>query len=92
MLLPGALIGFAAVVMALMALPFGWRLGVSTLVVLFGGLALAMYASSMYNRIMSPTYGRIGDILEWIGIMAIVPLVLAVLDVYLTLNGWAAGK
>ncbi len=92
MLLPGALIGFAVVVMALMALPFGWRLGVSTLVVLFGGLALASYGSVMYNRIVSPTYGRIGDILEWIGIMAIVPLVLAVLDVYLTVNGWAAGK
>lgn len=92
LLLPGALIGFAAVVMALMALPFGWRLGVSTVVVLFGGLALASYASSMYNRILSPTYGRIGDILEWIGIMAIVPLVLAVLDVYLTISGWAAGK
>ena len=46
----------------------------------------------MYNKIISPTYGRIGDILEWIGIMAIVPLVLAVLDVYMTINGWAAGK
>jgi type VII secretion integral membrane protein EccD len=92
LLLPGALIGFAAVVMALMALPFGWRLGVSTLAVLFGGLALATYASVMFSRIVSPTYGRIGDILEWIGIMAIVPLVLAVLDVYLTVSGWAAGK
>ncbi len=92
MLLPGALIGFAVVVMALMALPFGWRLGLSGFVVLFGGLALAAYGSTMYNRILSPTYGRIGDILEWIGIMAIVPLVLAVLDVYLTLHGWAAGK
>ncbi len=92
LLLPGALIGFAVVVMALMSLPFGWRLGISTIVVLFGGLALAAYGASMYNKIISPTYGRIGDILEWIGIMAIVPLVLAVLDVYMTINGWAAGK
>jgi len=92
LLLPGALIGFAVVVMALTALPFAWRLGISTVVVVLGGLALAAYASTMYNRIVSPLYGRIGDVLEWLGIMAIVPLVLAVLDVYLTVSGWAAGK
>ncbi len=92
LLLPGSLIGFASVAITMLGLPYGLRLALGTVLVLVAGLALATYASRTYDRIMAPTWGRIGDILEWLGIMAIVPLVLAVLNVYTMVLGWAAGR
>lgn len=49
--------------------------------------AIAQYAATMYNRILAPTWGRWGDILEWLAIIGIIPLLLAVLNVY----AWARG-
>lgn len=43
---------------------------------------LVLYAAYQYDRVMSPTWGRFGDVFEWIAIMAMIPLVLAVLDAY----------
>lgn len=48
---------------------------------------LTQYASSMYNKILSPVWGRWGDIIEWLAIIAIVPMVLAVCEAY----QWAYG-
>lgn len=43
---------------------------------------LVLYASYQYDRVLSPTWGRFGDVFEWIAVMAMIPLVLAVLDAY----------
>ncbi len=67
----------------------------STTVLLVVGLAVAVllavllgyYAAQMYDRFVSPVWGRTGDIIEWIAIMAIVPLVLAVLNLYAYVQG-----
>lgn len=63
-----------------------WLL-VGGLLVVGIAITLAQYATSAYNKVLSPTYGRIGDIVEWISIMAIIPLVLAVLDAYTYIQG-----
>lgn len=60
---------------------------VGTTVVVALTVALGYYAAQMYNRFVSPVWGRFGDILEWIAIMAIIPLVLAVLDLYQLVRG-----
>lgn len=60
----------------------GVALAIAGGVIAIGATSLAVYASRMYDKILSPTWGRLGDIFEWIAIMAIIPLVLAVLDVY----------
>ncbi|SKG23041.1 Protein of uncharacterised function (DUF571) [Mycobacteroides abscessus subsp. abscessus] len=39
----------------------------------------------------SPVWGRVGDILEWLSIMAIIPLVLAALDMYARFRGMTSG-
>lgn len=48
---------------------------------------LVQYASTMYKKILSPVWGRWGDIIEWLAIIAIVPMVLAVCEAY----QWAYG-
>ncbi|MFW6599083.1 type VII secretion integral membrane protein EccD [Propionibacteriaceae bacterium Y2011] len=45
-------------------------------------LILVIYAASFADRIVAPIWGRFGDVFEWLAIMAIVPLVLAVLNLY----------
>jgi type VII secretion integral membrane protein EccD len=55
--------------------------------VVLGASLLVLYASRMYDRILSPSWGRFGDIFEWIAIMAIIPLLLAVLNVYAFMLG-----
>lgn len=48
---------------------------------------LATYAATMYDRIISPQWGRFGDIFEWLALLAMVPLLLQVLNLY----WWAYG-
>lgn len=61
----------------------GWiSLAVAGSVIVIASTALVAYATRGYNRILSPSWGRLGDIVEWIAVMAVIPLVLAVLDVY----------
>ncbi|EPH05631.1 type VII secretion integral membrane protein EccD [Propionibacterium sp. oral taxon 192 str. F0372] len=54
-------------------------------VVLSGGaVALTHYAAVGYAKILSPTFGRWGDIVEWLAVMAVFPLTLGVIGTY----GW----
>lgn len=86
---------FAGVIAAVMTLvDLAGRAPQGVLPVLIGGAALVVtatilviYASRGYDRILSPTWGRMGDIVEWIAIMSIVPLLLAVLDAYTFMLG-----
>lgn len=50
-------------------------------------IILVTYAANYADKITSPVWGRFGDILEWLAILAIVPLVLAVTNMY----AWALG-
>lgn len=43
---------------------------------------LAHYSAATYAKILSPTWGRWGDVFEWLAIMAIIPLLLGVLNLY----------
>nr|WP_242681173.1 type VII secretion integral membrane protein EccD [Tessaracoccus sp. SD287] len=54
-------------------------------------LALTFFATAVYNKVPSPVWGRVGDILEWLSIMAIIPLVLAALDMYARFRGMTSG-
>lgn len=42
----------------------------------------AHYSAAFYSRILAPTWGRWGDILEWFAIMGIIPALLGVLNLY----------
>lgn len=50
--------------------------------VLLLGYVLAHYSAATHARVLSPSWGRWGDVLEWLAIMGIVPSVLGVLDLY----------
>ena len=50
--------------------------------VLLLGYVFAHYSASTFSRILSPTWGRWGDVLEWLAIIAIIPSLLGVLDLY----------
>lgn len=54
-------------------------------------LVLSYYATAMYNKIITPIWGRLADILEWLSIMSIVPLLLAVLGLYGRFRGMTSG-
>lgn len=84
----GALVGLLAIGKWLAHLddPL-WQALLGVAVVVLATWLLAQYAATGWNRVISPVWGRWADILEWVAIMALVPLVLAVLDVY----GWAYG-
>lgn len=45
---------------------------------------LTHYAAVGYAKVSSPTVGRLGDVIEWLSVMAVVPLALGVVGVY----GW----
>lgn len=51
-------------------------------VTLFVAYLFAHYSASWFAKILSPTWGRWGDIFEWLAIIGIVPLMLGVLDFY----------
>lgn len=63
------------------------RLLIGVGVAALAAIILVSYAANYADKITSPVWGRFGDILEWLAILAIVPLVLAVLDLY----AWALG-
>lgn len=49
--------------------------------VLLLGYVFAHYSASTYGRILS-SWGRWGDVLEWLTIIGIIPSLLGVLDLY----------
>ncbi|NNG19742.1 type VII secretion integral membrane protein EccD [Naumannella sp. ID2617S] len=57
------------------------------LIVVLGIWFGSQYAATGWNRVLSPVWGRWGDVFEWIAVIAILPLLLAVLDLY----SWAYG-
>lgn len=71
----------------LLTLPVAGQAAVGVLLVIVGAALLTNYAAAQYDKILSPVWGRWGDIVEWIAIMALVPLALAVIQMY----GWAHG-
>ncbi|MGA4670504.1 type VII secretion integral membrane protein EccD [Propionibacteriaceae bacterium Y1923] len=50
-------------------------------------LVLTLFATAIYNKVPSPVWGRVGDILEWLSIIAIIPLLLAMLNLYARFRG-----
>lgn len=79
--------GATAVAVALLALAWSRSETLLGIVVLFGAAlvltyAFAHYSAAIYARVLSPTWGRWGDIFEWLAIIAIVPMLLGVLDLY----------
>lgn len=88
LLAAGTLIGMASIVrwLALISDPL-IRATVGVLVVVVAVWLLVQYASTMYNKVLSPVWGRCGDILEWIAIMCLVPFTLWTLNLF----AWAYG-
>ncbi|HIT74019.1 MAG TPA: type VII secretion integral membrane protein EccD [Candidatus Avipropionibacterium avicola] len=63
------------------------RLLVTTGVIVLLAVILVAYAAVYADKIPSPVWGRFGDVFEWLAVIAIVPLTLAVLNLY----AWALG-
>ncbi len=63
-------------------------LGTTTGTLVLAGVALVLayifahYSASTFDKILSPSWGRWGDIFEWFAIMGIVPALIGVLDLY----------
>jgi len=88
LLISGTVIFGVTVAMILVLVPNDvLRLLIGIGVAALAGIILVTYAANYADKIVSPVWGRFGDIFEWLSIMAIVPLVLAVLNLY----AWALG-
>ncbi|NLE98882.1 MAG: type VII secretion integral membrane protein EccD [Propionibacterium sp.] len=84
-----ALLGGGAIITAIgvLAIALTATDSIVGLIILFGATLFvaylfAHYSAAWYGRILSPTWGRWGDIFEWLAIIAIVPTMLGVLDFY----------
>ncbi|MGV8846463.1 type VII secretion integral membrane protein EccD [Tessaracoccus sp.] len=73
-------LGLVALTIAAITTPLGVVGVLATVLVL--GYVLAHYGASTFGRTLSPTWGRWGDLLEWVAIIGIIPAVLGVLDLY----------
>ena len=84
--LGGALITLASGLGWFVLMPPNPVIQAVVLVVLVAGAATALthHAAVGYQRIASPTMGRWGDVIEWISVMSVVPLVLGAVGTY----GW----
>ncbi len=91
LLLPGTLLVVTALLLLLLAMPLAARVPVGLTLALLAAVALAGYSAAMYNRILSPIWGRLADVLEWFALMAVVPLVLGVLNTYAWVMGLTSG-
>lgn len=79
--------GAAITTIAMLALASPLLGTVTGLLVLFAvalllGYIFAHYSASTFSKILSPTWGRWGDVFEWFAIMGIVPTLLGLLDLY----------
>lgn len=80
----------AAMTLAVLALgsPAGWlRLLLGLVVMVVVAVVMSLYGGLWYRKVPSPVWGRVGDILEWLAVMAIIPLVLAVVGAYAWIRG-----
>lgn len=84
-----ALLIGGALIVGVAVLAVAWEQADSLLgvIAMFVGALLiayvfAHYSASIYAKVLSPTWGRWGDIFEWLSIMAIIPALLGVLDLY----------
>ncbi len=86
LLAAGVAITVPALVAVLTLLPLGAMLQAALVipVVIIAAVSLVHYASVGYAKISSPTVGRFGDIIEWLSVMAVAPVMLGVLGTY----GW----
>lgn len=88
LLVAGALILAGTTTLALAMIPTDvLRLVVTVGLVLVVATILIGYAAHYADKIPSPVWGRFGDVFEWLAVIAIVPLTLAVLNLY----AWAHG-
>ncbi len=88
LLVAGALILIGTASLGLAMIPTDvLRLVVTVAVVMIAAAILIGYASQYADKIPSPVWGRVGDVFEWLAVIAIVPLTLAVLNLY----AWAHG-
>ncbi|WP_203567897.1 type VII secretion integral membrane protein EccD [Aestuariimicrobium ganziense] len=78
----GTLVMLLAFSVGVGRLPATVQLAVAGAVAVVAVLVLAGYATAQYSKIITPVWGRLGDVMEWLAIMAIVPLLLGVLDLY----------
>ena len=83
LMLGGAII----VVLGLLAIASSQVGSLAGMVILFVAALLltyifAHYSAALYNRILAPTWGRWGDVLEWLAIIGIIPALLGVLNLY----------
>ena len=46
------------------------------------GYGLAHYSARTFSKVLSPTWGRWGDVFEWLAIIGVIPTLLGVLDLY----------
>ena len=65
---------------------FLYGFGVWTLGPVLVAYVFAHYSATTYNKVLSPTVGRCGDVFEWLAIIGIVPSLLGVLDLYSYFN------
>lgn len=87
LLLGGCAIGLATIIQLLTKLtgPTQILVGVALAVVVTA--VLAQYAASFASRQISPFWGRIADIIEWLALLAVIPLVLWNMDLYAVAMG-----
>lgn len=86
LLIPGVIITTMAGLAAFqhLVLPLIWQVVIMVAVAALATVALTHFAAVGYAKFGSPTAGRFADILEWLSVMAVVPLALGVLGTY----GW----
>lgn len=87
LLLGGCAIGLATVAELLTKItgPLQILVGVAVAVILT--VILAQYAAAFASRQISPFWGRIADIVEWLALMSIIPLVLWNMDLFALVLG-----
>lgn len=82
LLLGGCAIGLATVAELLLKLAGPAQILVGVAVAVIVTVVLAQYAAAFASRQISPFWGRIADIVEWLSLMAIIPLVLWNMDLF----------
>lgn len=87
LLVGGLIITFGSVLRLARYLPSPLLIGiVLALVFVIAAIALSIYGTVQYAKNPSPSLGRVGDILEWIALIAVVPLLMGVPNLYMVVR------